>query len=1274
MAGDWRRCYARGVTAVPQRLTRSPDDLPNQSPLDSDDLAAALRGVVRGQVRFSQHDRGLYATDASIYQIEPIGVVIPLDAADVSAVLAFCNPRNIAVLPRGGGTSLAGQAVNRAVVLDLSQLQRRVLSIDAARRTCRVEPGATIDQVNRELAAAGTGLFFPPDPATQAQCTIGGAIGNNAAGARSIKYGRTSENVAALTLLLPDGRRVRLAPGSGQTDAQALRLASRVADIVHDHSAAIAERFPTTLRRNAGYALDAVQQQLRQGLAEEELNLVPLICGSEGTLGVVVEAELRLAPVPAARGLGLVAFASVEAAIDAVAACLTTQPSAVELIDDVVLNAAAGNIEHRRAVELLPQIGRQAPAAVLYVEYEAANHAGELEDGFARLRAALRPALAAAAALHTYADPAAVQQAWALRRAGEPLLHGISAKRKPQTFVEDNAVPVEQLPRFVREFKAICARHGTTAAFYAHASVGLLHVRPMIDLHDPRDRTTMRSVAQEVARLARDCGGVMSGEHGDGRIRGPLLREFYGDAVMRAFAQVKQAFDPSAILNPGNIVGAGEVASITEHLRVQNSGVSRTIALRQLSITKKGGLTPTPQHQTPDSQPPIPAAAITQSGSKKTPNRPTEPFDPAQCFFDYSDQHAFTGAIEMCNGAGVCRKTAGGTMCPSYRATLDERHSTRGRGNALRLAISGQFNTGPQGRSDHTDTDLKTDTGVPRHTHDSFSPGAFSPEAFSPGAFSPDAHPHGAHSDDAPHDAPHDTPHGASHGDTATPAPLHPKWDDAETIRTLDLCLSCKACKSECPSNVDVSRLKAEYTAQRFAARGRSTPGAWAVGHVRRLNRMGAVWPAMADFVVGQPFVRRAMEEILGITRRRALPAFGPSLYRWMEQRSTAITRAEGHARRQSDSDAAHRQIAATHAYRPASGSGSPGLRPQVVLFGDCFTAYTDSHVGQSAVRVLEAFGYDVILPQTACCGRAMISTGLLRAAIVSADAALHVLGPYVRQPRVAAILVAEPSCLSAIKDDWLQLKLKTPLAVRSAVARKAFLIEEFLDRQWANHPRRPAFRTDARDLLLHGHCHQKALWGDSSAPLLRRIAGERLRVLDTGCCGMAGSFGYGVDRYDLSMTIGEQALFPAVRAGAAMPTATVPEADNATKTEANTATNSPTANTGTASGSAHTIQSAHPQLPAGLTKPTPNTAPGNHKTPATPPAPSTHTDPSAHTAACVVAPGTSCRHQIRDGTGVTALHPIQWVQHCLTPEVRRLSPEQRHLTPDQRHLALDER
>lgn len=971
-------------------LSNPVDDSPRSA--ESERLEAALRRALdgRGRVRFDAHNRGLYSTDASIYQIEPVGVVVPADVEDLVRAVEVCEAHGAAILPRGGGTSLAGQCTNQAVVIDASSALLGVGEIERdaeGRSLLWAEAGVTLDELNNHLARLKAGVFFAPDPATTAQATIGGCIGNNAAGSRSVKYGRTVDSIEQIDAVTVTGHRVTFGPGAGQRDPVALKLADGVIEIVRKYEPLIRQRYPKTLRRNAGYGLDLILAQLDRGVTAHDLDLTKLLCGSEGTLAITLRARCKLLPNPKAKALALVSFASVDAAIDVVPSILTTGPSAVELVDDVVIEAALNNIECRAYVEAFPRLPGSPRVedlrGVLYVEYHEAS-----EDAVRAKFAALRQVLQGKGevAIREVTDAPGMASAWKLRKAGEPLLHGLPGKRKPLTFVEDNAVPPERLGEFVREFRKIVEREGTRAAFWAHASVGVLHVRPLLDPHDEKDMAALKRIAVDVADLAKACGGVMSGEHGDGRVRGPMLERFYGPELMQAFREVKVLFDPKGLLNPGNIVQPGSVDSILERTRME----------------------------------PRPARVAS------VPD--------VRTYFTYEDHEDFGHAVERCNGAGVCRKQSGGTMCPSYRGTMDERHSTRGRGNALRLAITGQ--------------------------------------------------------------------QGGQQGNAGQAA-----WDDPETIKTLDLCLSCKACKSECPSNVDIARLKAEYTAQRYKQTGRISIAALATGHVRVLNRLGSITPGIANAVSASRIGRLLINAVMKVHPSRTLPKFSRSLYAiWpSDQRS----------------------------WRAAGLQPSMNGATRVALFADCFTTYNESHIGMAAKRVLERCGYHVDLPGSnwagGCCGRSMISVGMLPQAIETIDATIAMLKPLIEDDSVTAILFVEPSCLSAIKDDWLQLRCDAPLALRKKLAAKSYLVEDFIDQRWNAHPHAAALAKAAESAkatggraLLHAHCHQKALWGaGTSGKLLARFFGPNLTQPDTGCCGMAGSFGYDREKYDLSMRIG---------------------------------------------------------------------------------------------------------------------------------------------------------
>ncbi len=917
------------------------------------DLERELRRVVAGEVRFDDMTRLLYATDASMYQIEPIGVVLPRSADDVHAVLELANRYNVPVLPRGGGTSLAGQTVNHAVVLDFSKFMNRVLEVNQEERWCRVQPGLVQDELNAHVRPFG--LLFGPDTSTSNRATLGGMSGNNSAGSHSIAYGKTLDHVLELRCLLADGSEVvlrDLTPAELEARCRGNGLEGQiyreVGRLVSEHADEIRTRYPKIMRRVSGYNLDEFVP--REG-TRRPFGLQRLAVGSEGTLVVVVELTVRLVPRPKHTALDVVHYGSLEAALDSSQEILTTGPYAVELTDKLILDLARGNIEQRQRMGFV----QGDPAAIMIVEY-AGETAAEVRAKVEALEA-LRGRRRIGYAAHLAFEPAEQQSIWKLRKAGLGLLLGLKGDRKPIAFVEDTAVEPAKLPAFIARFREILARHDASAGYYGHCSVGCLHIRPLINLKDAAEIRKMRAIAEEITALVLESGGALSGEHGDGRARSPFNETLYGPRLYDAFRQVKRAFDPKGLLNPGNIVDA---PPMTEHLRY--------------------------------------------GAAYRTWEPPT--------LLDFSAQGGFAAAVEMCNGIGVCRKKLEGTMCPSYMATLDEEHSTRGRANALRAVLSGKV----------------------------------------PAA----------------------------------------EFAGRRLYDVLDLCLECKACKAECPANVDMAKLKYEFLAHYYRTHGLPIRNRL-FGRIHTLARLGAALAPLSNWVARSRPNRWLLERVAGIDRRRPLPAFARTPFTaWF---------------------ARHR-------------SGGTGARGPVVLFHDTFNTYQTPEVAVAATRLLEASGYRVLLPARRCCGRPMISKGMLADARDAAAANVGALVGFAREG--TPIVGLEPSCLLTLRDEYVDL-LRSEDA--RFVARGSFLLEEFLQREWAVRGR-PAVAGRGK-VLLHGHCHQRALSGTGPTVAVLQAAGYEVSEVDSGCCGMAGSFGFEREHYDLSLAIAGRRLVPAVTGAA---------------------------------------------------------------------------------------------------------------------------------------------
>ncbi len=935
-------------------MTTAPSSKKVSATTPPGDVIAALEQELswrlEGEVRFDLYSRMLYSTDASNYQIEPLGVVIPRTYDDVRWTIELARQFGVPVLPRGGGSSLAGQAIGRAVVIDFSKYLNQLLDVDPSARLARVQPGIVLAQLNAKLRRHG--LMFGPDPASADRATIGGVIGNNASGSHSILYGMTADHVHEAHTLLSDGteltfrslpwdeveRRAARDSREGLLYRELLRLRTHYGE-------AIAREYPKHWRRASGYGLPV--------LLEPQLNVARLLASSEGTLAVGLEYTLNLVPLPRLTGLLLLQFDDLVAAMEAVPALLETEPSAVELMDGLLIRLTREQPGYASRIAFLSGV----PEALLMVEYYAESES-ELESKLDHLLRLVQEQ-------RLGRDPLAItdrqQQAdiWAVRKAGLGLLYSIRGDLKPIACIEDVSVPVNHLAEYVREILRLVAEHGTKAAFYAHASAGCLHVRPLVNLKTAEGVRTMRALTEGSLALAKRFGGVLSGEHGDGLARGELNPLLFGPTLYQCMKELKAAFDPLGLLNPGKIV---DCPPLDEQLRYG-----------------------------PD-------------------YRPIEP----KTFFAFRQDGGFLRAIEMCNGAGVCRKLGVGTMCPSYMATRDERDTTRARANALRNALAGRI--------------LE-----PRH------------------------------------------------------------FTDPRTYDVFDLCLACKACKTECPSSVDMARIKAEFLAQYFAVHG--TPlRARAFAHIHLLNRLGSRLAPLSNLALRTPFGTLA-KRVLGIHPKRSLPAFARVPFdRWF--RDQHIPRTDG-------------------------------VRGPVIYFHDTFATYNYPEIGQAAVLLLEAAGYQVlVLERRQCCGRPMISKGLLRDAQRVARENVALLAPFARAG--IPIIGTEPSCILTFRDEYPDLL--PPSDDVSIVAEQTFLLDEFLARAIEREGLVLPFRSDpGPQILFHGHCHQKALVGVKHALTLLRAAGCQVEESGAGCCGMAGSFGYEVEHYEISKKIGADRLFPKV-------------------------------------------------------------------------------------------------------------------------------------------------
>ena len=919
-----------------------------------------LRREVRGETRFDAFSRGRYATDASIYQIMPAGVVVPRAATDIAAALDAAREAGLPLTMRGGGTSQCGQTVNSGLIVDCSKYLDRILDLDVEGRRAVVEPGIVLDDLNRALKPHG--LWFPVDVSTGSRATIGGMVGNNSCGARSLRYGTTRDNVTRIEGYLADGTGFDFGPGSGNRVPEP--LLRQMLDLGARDAGEIAARFPKVQRRVGGYNIDALVPDAAP------INLAHLLIGSEGTLATSTAIEIRLSPLPSStRVLGVCHFPTFRAAMEAAKSLVALGPTSVELVDETMIDLARAIPIYARTLE---QFVRGDPAAMLLVEFadtpqENDENMRRLADTVSDLGYGFGKGGTCEGGVVEVRDMALAAEIGELRKAGLNIMMSMKDEGKPVSFVEDCAVPLDHLPEYTDRLTEVFKSHGTNGTWYAHASEGCLHVRPVLNLKLDADVRKMRKIAEAAFEMVREYKGSHSGEHGDGIVRSEFHGAMFGPQILRAFEEVKAAFDPETRLNHGKIVHA-----------------------------------------------------------PKMDDRSLMRYPPGYDFADLETGHdwsawpgkggGFQGAVEMCNNNGACRKLAGGAMCPSYRVTRDERDVTRGRANTLRLALSGRLG----------------------------KDALFSDEM-------------------------------------------------AETMK---LCVGCKACKRECPTGVDMARMKTEVLYQRgqklgFGLRARL------IAEMPRYARVAVALRGLIGLRNRVPALAALGERITGLARGRSLPLFRGDFFRDAE----------------------------------VGRAASPGKAGKVILFTDTFNRWMEPEIPRAALRVLRRAGYEVITAHAPgrplCCGRTYLAAGMIDRARAEARRTLDALLPHVRAG--VPVVGLEPSCLLTLRDEFLTL---LPGDEARLVSENAFMFEEFLTREARAGRLNLPLDHQGRIARVHGHCHQKAagVMGDM-AQALALIPGLDRRDIESSCCGMAGAFGYQAETIEVSRSMGELSLLPAIRA-----------------------------------------------------------------------------------------------------------------------------------------------
>ncbi|MBK8779464.1 MAG: FAD-binding protein [Saprospiraceae bacterium] len=911
---------------------------------------ASLQSKIKGEILTDDYSLGMYSTDASVYQLMPLAIVLPMDEADVKAAVKFANDHHLKILPRGGGTSLAGQTVGEALIIDFSKYMNKIIEFNERERWVKVQPGLVRDVLNEEMAHYG--LHYAPDPATSSRANVGGMVGNNSSGTKSILYGKTVDHILEAKVLLADGTEMIL---NEKTEAEYDHIAnqpSREGEIykkfreaIHLHADEIKARFPKVMRRVGGYNLD-------EFVYTDRWNLAKLITGSEGTLAISLELKINLEPLPKFKSVVVVHFAELLEAIKAVEPMLPYRPSAVEILDRTVLHLSAENLTTKHLCHFI----EGDPAAILIVEFYGDTQQSVIERPQDMIEELKR--LGWGYAYPLFPGGKSYNDVWELRKKGFGLMLGLKGDKKALSFIEDAAVPIPVLPEYIDQVLKICAKHHTEVAMYAHASVGVIHVQPLLDLRDEQDIINLKNITDETFDLVVKYGGSWSGEHGDGLVRSAYNERFFGTTIYNVFREIKTWFDPQNIMNPGKIV---DTQAIEQNLRYGTKYKDTAV----------------------------------------------------KTAFHYRSENSFSESVHMCTGVGECRKILGGTMCPSFKATREEEHSTRGRANALRLAMSNQLD--------------------------------------------------------------------------------HEGLSSQRLHEVMDLCISCKACKSECPSNVDMAKMKSDVAQLYYDEHGISFRDRLIRDSSRMASRMSGSLAGIINLVQRTSLFKLILEKMVGFDRRKNLPEYAHQpFYKWFEKKAN-------HFR---------------------------SVDKKVVLFADTYLNFHEPNIGISALELLNSCGYEVILANVGCCQRPKISHGFLRDAKKEGMKTVDGLRKYLDQG--LSIVVCEPSCASALNDDLPDLIDDEALALQ--LKNQVMMIDVFITKAIEAGHIEKSFESIAGNLLIHGHCHQKALYGTSSMKTVLENGKFSCSEIPSGCCGMAGSFGYEKEHFEVSQKIGEEILIPAVK------------------------------------------------------------------------------------------------------------------------------------------------